>query len=107
MEYDADEADKIREPNNWLIGSPARQLVGSSAHWFTKRQAWIIIFFQEQGKPLIFFLPVLFLIERLVQRRLVGSSTCLLVNSSTCRPITFFNEQGIPLQFFLPDPLLN
>ncbi len=36
-EYNADEADEIRDPNNWLVSSLARRLVSSLAHRFTKR----------------------------------------------------------------------
>jgi hypothetical protein len=80
-EYDADEADETREPNHLLVGSSARRfgLLHSSTNG---------------GNPCNFFFHLfLFLIERLVQRRLVSSSTRRLIGlvgssaSSACRLI--------------------
>jgi hypothetical protein len=87
-----------------LVGSSARWLAGSLAHWLvgSRRDKFgLLYFFRNKGNPWIFFSHLFFfLIERLVQQQLVGLSTCLLVNLSTCWPITFFNELGIPLQSF-------
>jgi hypothetical protein len=111
MEYNADEADKTREPNNRLVGSLAHWLVGSSAHGLIglsdhKEISLDFYIFPGTGETIaIFFHLFLLLIERQVQRRLVNLSArqlASLVGSSAYRLfiITFFNERGKPLQFF-------
>jgi hypothetical protein len=68
-----------------LVGSPARRLIGSSVHKEVSLDYYI---FSGMRETLEFFSHLFFLlIERLVQRRLIGSS--------------------IPLQFFLTVPFLN